>query len=60
MLIRMMGNKKGQSAVEYVLILALIVMALVGTYTAFREQIAGMFTRVGGQLESIGGTDQSG
>lgn len=40
-------NKKGQGLVEYALIIGLVAIALVATFTTFRTQITTAFTSLG-------------
>lgn len=49
-------NKKGQSSIEYVLIIALIVLALVSVYATFKDKINSAFTTVGDNLNKAVGT----
>ena len=46
-------NKKGVSSVEYVLLIALIVLGLVAVFGTFKDQIVDLFDRAGEQLEAI-------
>jgi pilus assembly protein Flp/PilA len=44
MLKRLLGNKRGQGMVEYILIVVLIAAAIVGTMRVFGTQIKTMFS----------------
>ena len=44
------SREEGQGLVEYALIIALVSVAIVGGLTGLKDQIAGVFTSIGGTL----------
>ena len=49
-------NKKGQTMVEYILIIGLIAIALIIAISAMSNQVSNKFNTVGEEVEGAGGT----
>lgn len=43
-------SEDGPTATEYAVMLALVIVALIATITAFKDKVAGVFTKVGGAI----------
>jgi len=54
---RVWKNEKGQSMTEYILLVALIAIALIGTWKIFGGKIAKLIGNAGSELEKAGNVD---
>jgi pilus assembly protein Flp/PilA len=52
MLKKILGNRRGQGMVEYILIVVLIAAAIVGTMRIFGTQIKSMFSTASSTIQS--------
>ena len=55
MLMRLIRDEKGQTMVEYGLLVALISIAVIGVLILLGPRIAGFFTAVDNQLQAVPG-----
>jgi pilus assembly protein Flp/PilA len=51
---RLLADRKGVTAIEYGLIAGAIAVAIIGAVVALGTDINGLFTRVGGALNTLG------
>ena len=49
-------DEEGATTTEYIIIVALVAIALIAVITTFGEQIAAMFTTSSDELEAVEGT----
>lgn len=56
---RFLTEEEGQGTTEYILIVALIAIALIGTFVAFRDKIFNFIKTLGSDVDSASSTSQS-
>ena len=47
---RFLKSEEGPTATEYAVMLALVIVALIGVITAFKDKVAAVFTTVGNAI----------
>ena len=51
-------NQRGQGMVEYILIVALVVVGAIGLWAVFGEQVQGMLTNASAEIGTAPGANQ--
>jgi Flp pilus assembly pilin Flp len=49
----MLGNQRGQGMVEYILIVALVVVGGIAIWTSFGKEIGNLITRTSDKIEAV-------